>query len=96
MNGKDHWRQLRDLFDAVCDLPPDAWRAELERLRTEFQRLCGFSGGRLVLASGATEANNWVVRGLLDRDRDGRILLSPDVHASLWNACRRAPGLLMI
>jgi cysteine desulfurase len=69
-----------------------AVRAELERLRAEFQRLCGFAGGRLVLTSGATEANNWVVRGRLDRDRDGRILISPDVHASLWNACCREPG----
>ncbi|KAF1698380.1 hypothetical protein CSC62_05585 [Pseudoxanthomonas jiangsuensis] len=28
----DRWQQLRELFDAVCDLPPDAWRGELERL----------------------------------------------------------------
>ncbi len=69
-----------------------AARAELERLRAEFRRLCGFAGGRLVLTSGATEANNWVVRGLLDRNGDGRILVSPDVHASLWNACRREPA----
>ena len=39
MSGKDHWRQLRDLFDAVCDLPPDAWRAELERLTRDPQLL---------------------------------------------------------
>jgi len=32
MSDNDHWQQLRDLFDAVCELPPDAWQAELERL----------------------------------------------------------------
>ena len=27
----ERWQQLRELFDAVCDLPPDAWRDELQR-----------------------------------------------------------------
>ena len=35
MNGNDHWQQLRDLFDAVCDLAPDRWEAELERRTTD-------------------------------------------------------------
>jgi serine/threonine-protein kinase len=35
MSGNDHWLQLRELFDAVCDLPPDSWRAELERLTAD-------------------------------------------------------------
>lgn len=26
------WQQLRALFDAVCDLPADRWRDELQRL----------------------------------------------------------------
>lgn len=28
----DRWLQMRELFDAVCDLPPESWRGELERL----------------------------------------------------------------
>ncbi|QWP78527.1 tetratricopeptide repeat protein [Lysobacter sp. K5869] len=28
----EHWRQLRDLFDAVCDLPPQRWREALAGL----------------------------------------------------------------
>lgn len=27
-----HWESLRHLFEAVCDLPPSRWRAELERV----------------------------------------------------------------
>ncbi|KAF1689469.1 hypothetical protein CR938_05560 [Pseudoxanthomonas taiwanensis] len=29
--GEERWRQLRDLFDAVCDLPPETWDEELAR-----------------------------------------------------------------
>ena len=32
MSGNERWQQLRELFDAVCDLPPGSWRGELERL----------------------------------------------------------------
>lgn len=32
MAGNERWQQLRELFDAVCDLPPESWRGELERL----------------------------------------------------------------
>ena len=32
MSGDERWRQVRGLFDAVCDLPPEQWRARLERL----------------------------------------------------------------
>ncbi|WP_372015189.1 tetratricopeptide repeat protein [Pseudoxanthomonas sp. 10H] len=35
MNDEERWQQLRGLFDAVCDLPPERWRAELERLTTD-------------------------------------------------------------
>lgn len=64
-------------------------RAELERLRRRLAGLCGFSGGRLVLTSGATEANNWAVFGSMAHRPSGRILVAPDVHASVWNACGR-------
>ena len=66
-----------------------AARAELERLRDRLCALCGFAGGRLVLTSGATEANNWVVHGVMRESGAGRVLVAPDVHASVWNACRR-------
>ena len=51
--------------------------------------LCGFPDGRLVLMSGATEANNWVVHGVMHATGAGRVLVAADVHASVWNACRR-------
>jgi cysteine desulfurase len=42
-----------------------------------------------VLLSGATEANNWIVRATLAARPGGRVLCAPDVHASLGNACAR-------
>lgn len=77
---------------SAAHAPGRAARAEMERLRAEMSRLCGFQGGRLVLASGATEANNWIVRGILDGDPASRVLVAPDVHASVWNACGRHPA----
>ncbi len=72
--------------------PGRAARVELDRLRRRFAELCGFAGGRLVLTSGATEANNWVVHGTLANRPAGRVLVAPDVHASVWNVCHRYDG----
>ncbi len=69
--------------------PGTAARAELERLRRTLASHAGFTDGRLVLMSGATEANNWVVQGIMQATDSGRVLVAPDVHASVWNACRR-------
>jgi cysteine desulfurase len=72
--------------------PGRAARLEQDRLRQRFAGLCGFAGGRLVFASGATEANNWVIQGTMANRPAGRILVAPDVHASVWNVCQRYPG----
>jgi len=69
--------------------PGTTARAELERLRTTLSSHCGFRDGRLVLTSGATEANNWVVHGVMRANGTGRVLVAADVHASIWNVCRR-------
>ena len=68
--------------------PGRAARAELERLRGLLASRCGGGDGYLVWMSGATEANNWVVHGLM-RAGTGRVLVAEDTHASVWNACRR-------
>lgn len=31
----EQWQQVRNLFDAVCDLPADQWRTELQRLTSD-------------------------------------------------------------
>jgi cysteine desulfurase len=64
-------------------------RAELERFRGMLAAHCGFHDGRVVLMSGATEANNWVVHGVMHTTGSGRILVAADVHASVWNSCCR-------
>ncbi len=69
--------------------PGRAARDELERLRARFSAMCGFTGGRLVLMSGATEANNWAVHGVMTANSDSCVLAAEDVHPSVWNACRR-------
>ena len=61
---------------------------ELRSLKAAFARLLDFSDGRVVLMSGATEANNWVIRSVLARFPTGRILVAADVHASVWQAAR--------
>ena len=69
--------------------PGRAARAELERLRGTLATRCGFTDGRVVLMSGATEANNWVVHGVMRASDTSRVLVAEDVHASVWNVCRR-------
>lgn len=65
-----------------------AAQAELARCREAFTALCGFDG-RLVIGSGATEANNLVIHGKMAGSSHARILVAADAHASVWEACRR-------
>ena len=69
--------------------PGHAAHEELERLRRELETLCGFTGGRLVFTSSATEANNWIVHDVLGGAPAARVLVAEDTHASIWNPCRR-------
>ena len=61
-------------------------RETLDRARQAFLARLGFDGGRLVLTSGATEANNLVLRGVMDANPKGRLLLAADAHPSAWFA----------
>ena len=61
---------------------------ELRRLKAAFARGLEFADGRVVLMSGATEANNWVIRSVMARFPTGRILVAADVHASVWQVAR--------
>jgi cysteine desulfurase len=61
-------------------------REALERAREAFLARLGFHDGRLILTSGGTEANNLVIRGLLERNPSGRLLLAADAHPSAWFA----------
>ncbi|HLY75691.1 MAG TPA: aminotransferase class V-fold PLP-dependent enzyme, partial [Planctomycetota bacterium] len=61
-------------------------RETLDRAREAFLARLGFHDGRLILTSGATEANNLVIRGLLERNPSGRLLLAADAHPSAWFA----------
>jgi len=58
-------------------------RKTLESARAAFLSRVGFADGTLVLTSGATEANNLVLKGALEK---GRPLLAADVHPSVWFA----------
>ena len=62
---------------------------ELRRLKERFGQRLDFADWRIVLMSGATEANNWVIRSAARRFPQGRILLAADVHASVWAAAQR-------
>ncbi|HXX95257.1 MAG TPA: cysteine desulfurase family protein [Planctomycetota bacterium] len=65
---------------------------ELEAAREGLLARLGFSQGSLVLTSGATEANNLVLRSALDAHPQGRLLLAVDVHDSAWFARDLYPG----
>jgi cysteine desulfurase len=61
--------------------------ALLGRCRRDFCSLAGFENGeRLVFTSSGTEANNMVIRGIMDRNPGGRMAIAADTHASAWFA----------
>ncbi|HEX7900804.1 MAG TPA: aminotransferase class V-fold PLP-dependent enzyme [Planctomycetota bacterium] len=61
----------------------------LDGARKDILRLLGCPDATLVLTSGATEANNLVIRSAMDAD--GRLLLAADVHPSAGYARDRWP-----
>ena len=65
-------------------------RESLDAARVKVARLCGGSSGGIIFTSGATEANNLAVKGVVLRARTGtaRIVLSAIEHISVINACR--------
>jgi cysteine desulfurase len=66
-------------------------RESLDAARVKVARLCGGAPGGLVFTSGATEANNLAIKGVVARARGGapaRVLLSAIEHISVINACR--------
>jgi cysteine desulfurase len=66
-------------------------RESLDAARVKVARLCGGAAGGMVFTSGATEANNLAVKGVVARARaagPARIVLSAVEHISVVNACR--------
>ena len=66
-------------------------RESLDAARVKVARLCGGASGGIIFTSGATEANNLAVKGVIARARSAgpaRILLSAIEHISVINACR--------
>jgi cysteine desulfurase len=58
----------------------------LEASRQGFLARAGLPEEWLVFTSGASEANNLVIRGVMEANPDGRLLLAADVHPSAWFA----------
>lgn len=66
-------------------------RESLDAARVKVARLCGGASGGIIFTSGATEANNLAVKGVVARARAGgpaRVLLSAIEHISVINATR--------
>lgn len=61
-------------------------RELLESARAGLLAGAGFPGGTLVVTSSATEANNLVIRSVMEGKPDGRLLLAADAHPSAWFA----------
>jgi cysteine desulfurase len=61
-------------------------REVLESARAGLLAGAGLPEGTLVVTSGATEANNLVIRSVMEEKPDGRLLLAADVHPSAWFA----------
>ena len=65
-------------------------RESLDAARVKVARLCGGASGGIIFTSGATEANNLAIKGVVLRARTGpgRVVLSSVEHISVINACR--------
>ncbi len=67
-------------------LPGNEAYNAMARMKQRFTELCHWKKAGMILTSGATEANNLVIRGVMEKYPKGRLLLVVDVHASAWFA----------
>jgi cysteine desulfurase len=58
----------------------------LTDFKNKFKEICYCEKARLILTSGGTEANNLVIKGVMEKYPQGRLLLAADVHESSWFA----------
>ncbi len=63
-------------------------RASLDGARAKLARLVGATPTGVVFTSGATEANNLAVKGLVSRGPRRHVVTSAVEHISVINACR--------
>lgn len=63
----------------------------LDGARKDILRLLGSPDAALIFTSGATEANNLVLRSVMEANPESRLLLAADVHPSAWFAKERWP-----
>jgi cysteine desulfurase len=63
-------------------------RASLDAARTKLARLIGGTAAGVVFTSGATEANNLAVRGVVERAAGRHVVVSSIEHVSVVNCCR--------
>lgn len=63
-------------------------RESLEAARAKVARLVGGSGAGIVFTSGATEANNLAIRGVVARSGARHVITTAVEHASVLTACR--------
>src|SRR5262250_3077161 len=63
-------------------------RASLDGARAKLARLVGATPSGVIFTSGATEANNLAIKGLMARGTGRHLVTSAVEHISVMNACR--------
>ncbi len=59
-------------------------RVAIEKARKQMIALLGGGEGQLFFTSGATEANNWAIRGIIEEKAIRHVITSPLEHASVY------------
>ena len=64
----------------------------LNEFKKKLEIICQGMNAGTVLTSGGTESNNLVIRGIMENNKKGRLLLAADVHESSWFAKKLYKG----
>ncbi len=71
---------------SALHMPGRAASTLLQNCKKQFLELCHAKDKLLILTSGGSEANNLVIRGVMERENKSRLLLTADTHDSAWFA----------
>ena len=61
----------------------------IEKSQNKIAKSIGAKGSEIVFLSGGSEANNWAIKGYLDKHRECKSIITTETeHASVYNTCK--------
>ena len=81
---KNYWQNPSDISEGGLEA-----KSIIETARVQIGTSIGANGNEIVFTSGATESNNWVLKGYLDKHPECKTIVTTEIeHPSVYSTCK--------